>query len=303
MKLRKLAVFLLASVFSCSALFTPVSARDVSNGSIPIKVEEYDHETNQITEKTIYINPSETPPAIPDSPAMETYGLIGTTDRRTRVDPTKAPYDGIAYLDLRYNSAPTQRVGTGFLISPNVIVTAAHTLKDIDNKWVKSYTVYIGNQKRTVKKTFVPADWSANNHLVKDDYAVIILNEYITDATQFTLSTAAAGTGEYTVAGYCFWDGGFNLYKHSGTVYATTDSEGSPVYRYQIDEIGGQSGGPVYNRSNKVIGINAYEIGGDDKPFVKNEHTGYKENCSCNEAVRITSSIKGFFDYYVNQYQ
>ena len=303
MKLRKLAVFLLASVVSCSVLFTPVSARDISNDTIPIKVEEYDHKTDQTTEKTIYINPSETSPAISDSPTAGTYGLIGTTDRRTKVDPTEAPYDGIAYLDLLYKSAPTKRVGTGFLVSPNVIVTAAHNLKYTNDEWVKSYTVYIGNQERTVKKTFVPVDWSANNHLVKDDYAVIILDEYVTDATQFTLSTAAAGTGEYTVAGYCFWDKGFNLYKHSGTVSAMTDSEGSPVYRYQIDQIGGQSGGPVYNRSNKVIGINAYEIGGKQKPLVSGVHTSYRENCSCNEAVRITSTIRGFFDYYVSQYQ
>ena len=49
MKLRKLAVFLLASVVSCSVLFTPVSARDISNDTIPIKVEEYDHKTDQTT--------------------------------------------------------------------------------------------------------------------------------------------------------------------------------------------------------------------------------------------------------------
>ena len=294
MKVKKIFSMLLASIISCSALFIPVSARDVSNNSIPIEVEEYDYDTKQVTEKTIYVDPSvETVPAIPDPPTAGTYGFIGTTDQRTKVDPTKEPYDGIALLKLQYSST---MVGTGFLISPNVIVTAAHNLKNIKDVWCDGVTVYIGNQEREVKKYLIPADWSANNHLVKDDYGVIILDEMVTDATHFTLSSAAAGKGTYTVAGYCYWNNNYGLYMQSGTVYEATDSDGSSVYRYQIDEVGGQSGGPVYNSSNKVIGINAYEIGGEDNGT-------HKINCPYNEAVRITSSIKSFFNYYVTQYQ
>lgn len=308
MKLRKLAVFLLASVVSCSALFTPVSARDVSNGSIPIKVEEYDYETNQVTEKSIYVNPStsissDSSPSIPDDPGIEPYGLIGTTDRRTKVNPAAAPYDGIALLRFDYVNGSTSNVGTGFLISPRVIVTAAHNIKNLQDQWCTNLKVTIANTSYPVDFSAVTKNWTANGHLVKDDYGVVVLSKDVTDATYFTLSTATPGNRTYTVAGYCFWDGGYNLYKHSGTVTAATDSDGSSVYRYKIDQISGQSGSPLYNSSNRVIGINAYELGGDFVKLDPNDHTSHRVNCSNNEAVRITSSIISFYNGYVSENQ
>lgn len=303
MKIKRIASLLLASIMACSVFCAPASARELPDGSVPMEIEEYDYETDQVTTKTIYIDPTYTTESVsvlPTEPSAETNGLIGTEDRRTKVSPTQAPYNGIALLRFDYDGGTSGHVGTGFLVSPNVIVTAAHNIKSLQDLWAKNIRVTIGGKSYAYKSSAVSTAWTNNGHLKKDDYGVIVLAEKVTGATIFTLSSANPGTSTYTVAGYSFSNGSIGLYKHSGKISIATDSAGCSVFNYLIDAIPGQSGAPIYNSSNVAYGLHAYDKGGTEVPYDPSSHTNYRENCTTNIGVRFTSSIISFVNRSIN---
>jgi glutamyl endopeptidase len=72
---------------------------------------------------------SEAAPVLTGSPAAKPENVIGA-DNRTRVaDTAMTPWRCICHLEIEYENGPVG-TGTGFLIGPQTVITAAHVLVD-----------------------------------------------------------------------------------------------------------------------------------------------------------------------------
>lgn len=223
------------------------------------------------------------------------YVIIGNDNRTIVSDTTVAPYRYIGRLVIYASFSKTGKAakfsGTGFLVGPKLVMTAAHCLYPTDDDGViydkvteaifypgrNGNSTPYGSAKGTVLHVPTKYKDSAPTYNKKYDYAVMELNTAIgnttgsfsTDANYIVgtegvinpLNVTLAGGGAFnslkvTLAGYPGNETQNNkLYKHSGTASFENDDY---IFSYTIDTEGGQSGSPLYLKQNGkfcVVGI------------------------------------------------
>lgn len=198
-------------------------------------------------------------PYIPSS--VENKQIIGKDNRTAVKNPNKYPYSAIAYMEIERNCGCGEASGTGFLIGPDVLLTAAHCMICKEHGAPpKSVTIYFGYKshrnyayKYTKGATFwYGTDFQGNEIYHSDwDYAYLKLRERIGDEVGW-FGIAARNDNEiaertYEIAGYPSGKlmSGTGVVEAYGCYEVVTD----------IDTVPGNSGSPIFDEAYYVVGI------------------------------------------------
>ncbi len=242
------------------------------------------------------------PVSAADAPGIDPQTIFGK-DERYVVNAQKAPYISIGKMVITYEDGSVVG-GTGFLISPTKLVTAGHCLLSYQKKSpAKQIDIYFGMNAEydytysTVVECdstniILPSEWGEYEQKTEYDYGMVILPEAINTGYYFSLSTISSPTNKpISILGYenNALSTGFNNYellKGDGVISGSTTLS----LKTQVDSLPGQSGGPVLDANNKVVGILTY--GADGKESIKLPDGGSARN----RATRITSNLIRFFN-------
>lgn len=197
--------------------------------------------------------------------AASPNAIIGGSDNRTRVNPTTGyPYRAVVWI-RGVNPAGGSYTCSGFMFGPNAAGTAGHCLYDRGHHgWNTNLTIipgangssqpygHCGASKVTVQSLYI------NNGTTTEDYGAIKLNCTVGNTTGwFGFAYPASSFSGWHVTGY-------PADKTSGTMWTASGSitkQNTAETDYNIDMMGGESGGPVWNASHQVTAINAYGVG------------------------------------------
>lgn len=185
--------------------------------------------------------------------------------------------------DVRFKDDPAFGFCTGFLIAPDILVTAGHCL-DYSTysrmEWIFDYTnslsyspggkIYISPDKRyKVKKILSHKHTGAGNNT--DDYAVIQLDRPVNRSPfRFRTSNAPKYNDRVDLIGSPM---GVPLKMVQNGYVSQTHSK---VFHCNLDAFGGNSGGPVYNKNGFIEGI---LVMGPIKGKMKGYHVDKTCNC------------------------
>ncbi|MEY8599962.1 trypsin-like serine peptidase [Staphylococcus shinii] len=207
-----------------------------------------------------YEIPQENLRPIEEATGSEIERILAKDNRMLVKNYTSYPYKTIVLLNMTFTNITY--IGTGTVIAPDTILTAAHNVYDSRlGGWATEITAYAGATankatigKAKVDKKYVLPDW-INSQSSQHDLAVIKLKTSLGEQTGSLGITDKMKLNEVIqTAGYPADKGGWTLYKGSGLLKKVTDFN---IY-YDIDTYGGQSGSPVWNAENKIIGVHAY---------------------------------------------
>lgn len=235
-------------------------------------------ETTQV-EQLLEVDVVNNTERIIDLPEASTYSMVSDTasserilnrtvigsDNRTKItNTTSSPYYGIAYLSITMENGDTFR-GTGFMISPNTMLTAGHCLKSPTSK-AKSVTIYPGrngsSKPITAKMTKYYVDTKYTGSQVDWDYGIIVLDSNVGNTTGWFglhgTSGSSLGTSSITVTGYPGDLSGYYMWTCGGTVSNITTNR----FKHTADTAGGESGAPTYFYNNtyghQAVGIHTH---------------------------------------------
>jgi V8-like Glu-specific endopeptidase len=281
------AVFIASGVTTVALGITDFGITDVPDEFLTVS---FDLETGEITVESVI--PQETfmsPPSpesfdVPDGIiGIDPFVIVGTDDR-VRVNPTtSSPFNAIVHLEITFSYSPTLTFpATGFLISGNRIFTAAHNLY---HRSTGRYASFIqvtparnGNLAPygtfTGRRFHIPAAYISAPDSTKDnyDYGVITLNgNGATNAGTMGLFTGTI-TSSVTTTGYGYISPSDPMQTHMYRSSGPTNGMSGILFEHECDTLDGNSGSPVYDNSNRAVGIH---IGGVFK----------------NLAVRITQPL------------
>ncbi len=220
------------------------------------------------------------------------------------------PYSGVVYLMLGItlnngSPYPNWSRATGFMVAPDVMVTAGHAFVDEEYEitQVRVYpyhhssmqpSVYYGDYiypERWVCADFADAMESGADDLLDHDWCVVKLQEPLPDAFYFTCTYELLSytTHPVFISGYptctdpaCTNNPCYNqdFYQVTSEGYATQVSPN--LIRYTNNTYAGNSGSPVYFPSYVCVGI--HTMGGI--PY--------------NTGTKITEDIYNVISYYIN---
>lgn len=150
-----------------------------------------------------------------------------------------APY----YYDDSYPS-----VGTGFFVGPDLILTCAHVIEDA----IKIVFTIPGENKTKYKAEVISVCFDR-------DVAMLRSVDY-TSQTQLTYGDSNTVNISDTVAGVGYPLGFNNIKSAEGTISGRQHN----LIQHHVPINKGNSGGPLLNKDNLVIGINSAKIVSDD---------------------------------------
>ncbi|CQR25938.1 choline binding protein G [Streptococcus varani] len=222
------------------------------------------------------IPPSDTFPNIPvDASDIEPSTIFGRDDRVNVYDTNRDPYRKVVFI-ISYFKNGTPNGGTGVLVAPNKVLTAAHIIRKTDtNEWAEYVAVFPGRNRDyypygglTGTNFHVFSSYKNNtassytNEKMNDDLAVVSLPYSFPSSVGFLpIVNNVQAQQRVATIGYPGSDriedvgkiGG--MYVVSGPIMNIEDK----IIRYQMDTTPGHSGGPVLNNSNQIVAINVAE--------------------------------------------
>lgn len=209
-------------------------------------------------------------------------GVGGGDDRVVVKDVNAPPWRPLVCLRLRYSDG-AEGIGTGILIAPDVILTAAHNLYALHLRtFVRSAAAMVGVKdgvaaaEARVKRVEVCPGYTAKSASdptrYKLDFGVarvestalhLWAGEVADVAEQVPLDDEALKASRLNVAGYPDREGSLKLKTDSGPIVADTLS--ATNFRYRMDTMPGQSGGPVfrYLADTKTLNYAGVHVAGD----------------------------------------
>ena len=159
----------------------------------------------------------------------------------------------------RFAHQQTVSVCTAFLVAPNVLATAGHCVRTVEdcenNKWVFDYKLeneedsFVVNIPRSSVYSCKKVLDTKLTIFTKKDWALIELDRPVTDRAPLKLNKASPNKGDDVfVIGT---PSGLPLKVASGSVRANKMN----YFRTNLDTYAGNSGSPVFNKQNEVIGV------------------------------------------------
>lgn len=205
-------------------------------------------------------------------------GIIDADNQFLVKNTTLNPYRKIVRLESFFAAGPLS--GSGVLIGPDLVLTAAHNVYNVErSQWVQDVTVTPAQNGDLepygvyqASRIFMLKDYQNEVAGTTDsvDMAVIKLSEPVDNQVGFLALSPEIKVGErIQVAGYPVssdWKIGF-LYSMWGEV---TTFKGTSLITYYIDTESGQSGSPVLNENNEVIAIHILGFVDKNQNYVYN---------------------------------
>lgn len=213
-----------------------------------------------------------------DDEGIRLENILGEDTRTVVENTTEYPYSAICKLIIRFvhNGVPRTFIGTGFFIGDNQILTAAHCIYDkAYGGMISSIEVYpasdsqgnlpYGSFKVTPQNVHVTSKWISSQPL-DEDFGLIVLDQAVGKKTG-TLSLSANPTEnleqEVMIAGYPYQAGDklSTLAPKKGYGrFESLNSSRSRIMYHAVDTQPGQSGSPILNANNEVIGIHTFGL-------------------------------------------
>ncbi|MFP7487274.1 trypsin-like serine protease [Priestia filamentosa] len=212
--------------------------------------------------------------------------VVGNDDRTLVKNSSLSPYSSIALL------FSSQSVCTGSLIAEDKILTAAHCVYDKStSSYFKETSVYPGMNNDEMPfggsdsvEYYVPQSY-IDSGKAKYDYAVVKVAEPIgKEAGVLKVKEAEQKNNKapIKIIGYPFdkymETSKMSQFEMSGNI---VDEDTNAVY-YDIDTTEGQSGAPILNSENKIIGVHSGNYYINDKnggPKIDQEALKFVTDC------------------------
>ena len=206
-----------------------------------------------------------------------TEGIILSDDQFLVADTTIDPYRKIVYLESFFDSSPLK--GTGVMIAPNLVLTAAHNIYSVElgqwsqevvvtpaqNDGAAPYGVYQGSRVFMFKAYQNEASDAVDSY----DLAVVQLSESVDSQVGFLPVSGQLSEGNrIQIAGYPA-----TTQSKIGFMYAMwgdITSFNGTLINYKIDTERGQSGSPVLNEKNEIVGIHTKGFVGENGDYIYN---------------------------------
>jgi V8-like Glu-specific endopeptidase len=230
-------------------------------------------------------------PAIGDHFARLTSVIGSSDDRRIIGSTRKLPWRAICSIEIE--TATGLKHGTGWLASPNLVVTAAHCLFHTDfGGWAREARIMPGRTLRgahygtyTSATFMVTQEWLHNTNAEMDIGAIHIregVAEQVGWLAYLPVDLNAMRDVATTISGYPEYAGSWSsMLEDSSTILTVLDNR---AY-YTADTDAGQSGSPLWtfqdNGTPVVCGVHAYGT----------EATPATVPFEANSAVLITPEI------------
>ncbi|TNU81250.1 trypsin-like peptidase domain-containing protein [Lactococcus lactis] len=178
------------------------------------------------------------------------------------------PYNTIVYIENVGGNGGAY-IGTGVIIAPNTVLTAGHVVYNAaEGGYIRSATVYQTyangnynpNTATAVTSEVANSDWLVkdkvnpkNYPLGSNDLAILNLSKNIWLSTGWMGMTSSLSKNQ-TISLVGFPQDHFRqMWGMSGNVSQISN----PLFNYSnISEFPGQSGSPIFNTSNNIVGIN-----------------------------------------------
>jgi V8-like Glu-specific endopeptidase len=158
--------------------------------------------------------------------------------------------------------------GTGVIIAPNVVLTAGHVVYDkTQGGYLSKVQIYQANSNGSIASSFTSStslvansDWVSKDNVISsgyplgaDDLALIYLSNNLGLSTGWMGMTSTLSKNQViSLVGFP----GDHLYQMWG-MSGNVSQISNPLLSYSnISEYPGQSGGPIFNTSNNIVGIN-----------------------------------------------
>ena len=218
------------------------------------------------------ISPAYTPDGLQDSGTGATRALI---DDWNSVNVQASPYSYVVHLSTWFDQngdniaqSSEYSYGTGYMVGPDVMLTAGHCMYDYDNGiYNKSVSVYIKKDESGSAATFHPINTIYStmytDHGNKEyDWAIVILDDNVAAQTGYfgigTTQNSMNGRS-VSISGYSYIeDSGYRQKMCSGSITGSSDRR----IEYNIETRPGHSGSPVYTASDKIAwGIHTHGDG------------------------------------------
>ncbi len=178
---------------------------------------------------------------------MTAEAVILADDRVQVLDSSATPFSWLCRLEITASNG-TRWLGTGWFISPSVIVTAGHCVfLHNHGGWVRSITVFVGQNQTHYDRAFTVMHYAStsgwvNNRDTVHDYGVIFAPPG--DQGFFGYGVLP----DVTLSGALANISGYPQDKPSGTLWGHAKRLQPPqpaILQYEIDTFGGMSGAPV----------------------------------------------------------
>ena len=248
------ALFLCVSMLlACVSAFAESQDNTETDGSGQVHFFESNEESTALQESV--------PACEPYVPGELEKAVIGADNRVTVNNTSQWPYSAIAMMDV-VGECGDRWSASGFLVGDKgLFLTAAHCLVcSKHSKWANNINFYFGykSSKNYLYKyngrwdAWVGNLFSNRNYSIEKDYAVVNISSKVPEKVgYFGAYWADSDTGIQSyyayVAGYR--DG--KLRYDSGFL-SVLDSD---HVKYVMDDVAGNSGGPIYTSDGYAIGI------------------------------------------------
>lgn len=242
------------------------------------KIMKYDANTNETTEvnmqeienilKIKNDKTSYTTSYRPNNPIIShltTPYILNDNGSMERINDTSIyPYSVTCRISSN-NSSGILVVGTGTLVGPKILITAAHCVYDENNEKLKYWTAYAGYNDGNYWgssgyfQVYYSSDW-INNRTDGEDWAVVVLNEDLGNQIgwngvqsygddSYLLNQSVWTIGYPTDIDYGFDRKGLYQYKTFGTIEKVYNN----YFDYSGTTVYGFSGGPVMRMEDDYI--------------------------------------------------
>ena len=267
-----------------------------------INMTQYNWETKKETKFDYYydniqgqqIEIGQTPEGNTTNNNISTYSIVpgGSLDN---ADSTIYPYSAVIQLvgEPVINSQGKREYpiyGSGYVIGPNTIITAAHCLID-KGKWLDSIRIYYKSRGdyETASYSYVKTATCATSYiegLAEYDWAILKVDDNIGNKTGwlgFGITNNSLKGKELTVSGYTLYkesnDTAYVLHKDEGVVV----SEDNYFIRYNASTLPGESGGVAFDSSyvawgTHIAGGGTYNVATRYKSYLFQYMKAQKEN-------------------------
>lgn len=217
----------------------------------------------------------EFPDLIADDEDSDPATIFGRDDRVYIQNTDRHPYLKVVYLVVYFGNQE-YNVGSGVMIAPNKVLTAAHVVRNVKtNQWAQYVTAFPGWNKGSYKyggltgsnfhvftnfKNDVGIGYTSQK--MHEDLAVVSLPySFPSEVGYLPVADSVQVQQRALLIGYPGSNRPEDVGKIGG-MYAVSGNilnVENKVIRYQMDMTPGHSGGPILNNSNQIIAINIAE--------------------------------------------